>query len=386
MVGCCLVDRLYSNISFSDPKFSSYLSKESGDGGLTPGQLVFEEEFEKYVEEDFLETLKQITNGKPPNKINVGGPGIVPLIHLSQMLDKKDCECRFYGCGGKDTDGEFISSTLRQMDLSVDNYQLSGNHTPTTVVLSDPNFDNGNGERIFINSIAAAWNYSPDNLDDDFFNSQIVVFGGTALVPTIHDKLTELLKKAKLKNCITVVNTVYDFRNEKANPSKKWPLGKSDESYKNIDLLITDWEEALRLSGESTLNSAIQFFRDKGARAVIVTNGSRDLQLYATNNSLFQELNNSQMPISSAISEELKKEHIGDTTGCGDNFVGGVIASLVSQLQKKKAILDITEATVWGIVSGGYSCFYIGGTYIEKSPGEKRNLIAPFYKKYLNQI
>ena len=32
----------------------------------------------------------------------------------------------------------------------------------------------------------------PDELDDDFFNSDIVVFGGTALVPLIHDNMTTL--------------------------------------------------------------------------------------------------------------------------------------------------------------------------------------------------
>jgi sugar/nucleoside kinase (ribokinase family) len=385
MVGCCLVDRLYNNISFSDSTFSGYLSKNSGDGGLTPGQLVFKEEFEKYVEKDFSEILKQITNGKAPDKINIGGPGIVPLIHTSQMLNTENCECLFYGCGGKDADGKFISSSLEQMNLSVDHYLLSGKTTPATDVLSDPGFDNGNGERIFINSIAAAWDYSPSELNEDFFASDIVVFGGTALVPNIHDNLTGLLKKAKSNNCLTIVNTVYDFRNEKANPEKRWPLGESDASYQHIDLLITDSEEALRLSGASTLESAIQFFQKKGACAVIITNGSRNLRLNATKKSRFQELNGKEMPVSNAISEELKKGHVGDTTGCGDNFVGGVIASLVTQIQARNEILNLTEATIWGIVSGGYSCFYIGGTFMEKEPGEKRELIAPFYNKYINQ-
>ena len=105
---------------------------------------------------------------------------------------------RRLGCGGKDSDGEFIVSTLRQMNLLTDGYILSGDHTPATDVLSDPDYDNGNGERIFINSIASAWNYSPEHLDSAFFNSEILVFGGTALVPLIHDNLTELLQKAKI--------------------------------------------------------------------------------------------------------------------------------------------------------------------------------------------
>lgn len=261
MVGCCLVDRLYNNISFSYTGFVPFLSKKQGDGGLTPGHLVFKEEFEQFGQAEFSKILEKITKGREPDKINIGGPGIVPLIHLRQMQDAEDCECCFYGCGGKDEDGEFIFSTLKQMDLPLENYQLKNNVTPSTIVLSDPNFDNGNGERAFINSIGAAWDYSPEELDDAFFQSDIVVFGGTGLVPQIHDDLTNLLAKAKSSGCITMVNTVFDFRNEKANPYKKWPLGKSNESYRNIDLLMVDYAEALRLSGKNSVEKAMQFFK-----------------------------------------------------------------------------------------------------------------------------
>ncbi len=386
VAGCCLVDHLYNNISFSDPGFSPYLSKKRGDGGLTPGLLVFKEELEEFCKEDLSRILKQITKGKKPDKINIGGPGIVPLIHAHQMLKTIDAECRFYGCGGNDANGKFILSTLKQMDLPVKNYHLLGNCTPSTVVLSDPDFDHGHGERIFINSIGAAWDYTPDKLDDDFFTSDVVVFGGTALVPNIHDNLDKLLEKAKTKGCITIVNTVYDFRNEKTNPAKKWPLGKSDDSYRNIDLLITNLEEALRLSGKLSIDEAIQFFREHGTGAMAITNGSKDLRVFSNRGSLFRELNNIRIPVSDAISKELEKGCLGDTTGCGDNFAGGVIADLVSQLQNGKGTLDLTEACIWGIVSGGYACFYIGGAYFETNPGEKRKLITPYYEKYNHTI
>lgn len=384
-VGCCLVDRLYNNISFTSDTFLPYLSKERGDGGLTPGHLVFKEEFESFSGKDFLKVLKEIIQDKPHDKINIGGPCIVALIQAAQMLAGTDCEIRFYGYGGNDEDGTFLMSSLGKTPVNIDNYKLTGDITPSTIVLSDPTYDNGHGERIFINSIGVAWDYSPKELGDDFFNSDVVVFGGTALVPTIHDNLEELLEKAKSKGCMTVVNTVYDFRNEKVNPARKWPLGKSDNSYQNIDLLITDYEESLRLSGEKTLDEAMQFFADNGTGAVVITNGSKNVRLYS-NGSLFQTLNNSEMPVSAAVSEELRKGHSGDTTGCGDNFVGGVITSLVSQLQQGTELLDLTEACSWGVVSGGYTCFYMGGTYIEKNPGEKRKLIEPYYKKYKEQI
>ncbi len=384
-VGCCLVDRLYNHISFTSDSFSVFLSKAKGDGGLVPGHLVFKEEFERFAARDFNVALNEIIQDKVYDKISIGGPSIVALMHASQLLEGTDFKCRFYGCGGKDEDGAFLLTSLNKTRINIDNYKLSGTVTPSTIVLSDPDFDHGHGERVFINSIGAAWDYSTEDLNDDFYAADVVVFGGTALVPTIHDNLSGLLKKAKLMDCITVVNTVYDFRNEKANPHQKWPLGQTDESYSYIDLLITDYEEALRLSGKQTLDEAMQFFIDNKTGAVVVTNGSKNIRAYSSGK-LFCPLSDSEMPVSLAISEELKKGHWGDTTGCGDNFVGGMVASLVWQLQNSTEMLDLNIACMWGIVSGGYTCFYIGGTYLENHPGEKYNLIAPYFEQYKTQI
>ncbi len=384
-VGCCLVDRLYNNVSFTSDSFSPFLSKTKGDGGLVPGNLVFKEEFEHFAGKDFNLALNEIIQDKVPDKISIGGPSIVALIHATQMLEGTDFDCRFYGCGGNDEDSDFLLSSLNKTRVNIENYKLLGTVTPSTIVLSDPDFDYGHGERVFINSIGAAWDFSPEDLNDDFFAADMVVFGGTALVPTIHDHLSSLLEKAKSRNCITVVNTVYDFRNEKTNPKQKWPLGQTDECYSRVDLLITDFEEALRLSGKQTLEEAMNFFIENKTGAVVVTNGAKNIRVYSSGK-LFGPMSDSEMPVSSAISEELKKGHWGDTTGCGDNFVGGMIASLVLQLQNSATVLDLREACMWGIVSGGYTCFYIGGTYLEKTPGEKYNLIAPYFEHYKTQI
>ncbi len=384
-VGCSLVDRLYNNISFSADNFISFLSKEKSDGGLTPGHLVFKEEFEEFDAGDLQSNLEEIISERSPDKVNIGGPAIVSLIHAAQMTDNRDCEYHFYGGRGADAYGDFIISLLRDTPLIVDNYILADGDTPTTVVLSDPDYDQGNGERIFINSIGVAWEYSPDKLNGDFFSSDVVIFGGTALVPLIHDHMTELLEKAKSSACITIVNTVYDFRNEKADPNKKWPLGKSDESYSNIDLLMMDMEEALRLSGKSSLNEAMKFFSEKGTGAVIVTSGTENINVYSKG-TVFKALEATEMPISSAISEELKRGSSGDTTGCGDNFVGGVLFSLVSQIQEGVGKPDIFEACSWGIVSGGASCFYLGGMFEEENRGDKRDLIEPYFELYKHQI
>ncbi len=384
-VGCCLVDLLYNDIDFGGSAMRPYLSVKRGDGGLTPGQLVFREEFEKFCPEPFDLVLKKLTGGRKYDKINIGGPSIVSLINTAQLVDKEQCEVRFYGRGGNDEIGNFLLSALKKTPVVLKDFKLINNQTPSTVVLSDPGFEGGHGERMFINSIAAAWEYGPADLDDDFFGSDIVVFGGTGLMPQIHDNLTSLLKRAKSKGCITIVNTVFDFRNEKDKPTEKWPLGESEESYGYIDLLITDQEEALRLSGETDQQKAINFFLAKKVSSLMITNGSKNIITWS-DGKFFNLSGIREMPVSEKVIDERKRSQMGDTTGCGDNFVGGVIASIVNQLQKSENQPDIIEACSRGVVSGGFACFYLGGTYFEEETGEKRGKIEPYYDAYRRQI
>ena len=386
-VGCALVDRLFNHVSFYSPEFEKFLSMKSGDGGLIPGQLVFVEEFEKFTNKGIHSLIGELTDNRPHDKINIGGPSIVSLIHASQLSFDTGCDFRFYGGRGNDAEGEFIVDLLSGTPVNFEKYRVVKGDTPSTFVLSDPGYNNHGGERIFINSIGAAWNYLPEYLDEDFFASDIVVFGGTALVPQIHDNLAMLLGKARERGCITIVNTVYDFRNEKASSEKRWPMGESDQSYGLIDLLITDMEEACRLSGREDVEEAMEFFRMKGTGAVIVTSGTDQVRFYSRG-SLFDKLDYARMPVSAAVIEELKsgKRIGGDTTGCGDNFAGGVVASVISQLQESTLPLDISEAVAWGVVSGGITTFYMGGMLRENARGEKRGIFDKYYELYRKQV
>jgi sugar/nucleoside kinase (ribokinase family) len=254
--------------------------------------------------------------------------------------------------------------------------------------LSDPHYDNGHGERIFINTIGAAGELFPDDLDETFFDSDLVAFGGTALVPNIHRALGSLLRQARERKAITVVNTVYDFLSEKQNPEKPWPLGSSLQTYSNIDLLITDREEALRLSGTETVEAALAFFRSTGTGAAIITHGSKDLHYYS-NSELFGRISPATMPVSERIVNELRIDgtRAGDTTGCGDNFAGGVIASIAGQrIQDPEKPVNLQEAIALGVVSGGLACFYYGGTFYEEFPGQKARLVEPYFADYQAQL
>ena len=398
-VGCCLLDRIYDHIDFQSEAFRKYLSKRAGDGGLEPGKLTFEEELERFAGESFAtKILPLLTNGQEPQKENIGGPGIVALINAAQLAWRESEVC-FYGCRGDDGVGEDLQKKLSQTSLDLSHFRIQkGSETASTSVLSDPQYDNGHGERTFVNTIGASWHYLPEEVDESFYESDICVFGGTALVPRIHQGLTTMLKRAKQNGSITVVNTVYDFLNQKKNPEQRWPIGDGDESYRFIDLLIVDHEEALRLSGCNDIPSSIAFFREKGTGAVLVTNGAKNVSLWA-DSPLFGKIEEQTMPVSAAVGKALKQGKKGDSTGCGDNFAGGVIGSLARALSNSplkgedkspfkgdiEGLFDLREATRWGIVSGGFACFYYGGTYLEQKEGEKFSHLQELYDQYVKQ-
>jgi sugar/nucleoside kinase (ribokinase family) len=385
--GCALVDYLYQPVSFTGEIFRRYQSQRPGDGGLFPGKLVFKDDFERFSDEGYLQVRGQMTQGRPPVTLNVGGPSIVSLIHTAQMLEGFPVKVVFYGSKGRDEGASYLDEQLKRTPLQIGTYKISEQYTPFTDVLSDPDYDHGHGERVFINNIGAAWDLYPEDLDDAFFESDMVVFGGTALVPHIHKSLLELLRKAKEKGSITVVNTVYDSLNEQKNPGKAWPLGASPETYQSIDLLITDMEEALCLSGQTTIDDALSFFKKSGVGAVIVTYGAQPLY-YFSDSPLFG-VSKGMRPVSEKVCKALQEstERTGDTTGCGDNFAGGVIASVAHQrINRPHKQVDLDEAIALGTASGGYACFYYGGTFYEEYAGQKRDLIAPYYEEYLQQI
>jgi hypothetical protein len=106
--GCALVDYLYKPVNFTGDIFKRFLSVNPGDGGLSPGKLVFRDEFEKFTGEDYLKVREEITNGNSPVTLNIGGPSIVSLIHTAQMLAGMNADVYFYGSKGMDKGARWV--------------------------------------------------------------------------------------------------------------------------------------------------------------------------------------------------------------------------------------------------------------------------------------
>jgi sugar/nucleoside kinase (ribokinase family) len=396
------MDYLYPHTDFGSPQFRARLSKKDGDGGLAIGKLVFAKDFEAFTGLPYERVLAEITQEEPV--CNLGGPAAVSMVHAAQVLGKAARVC-LYGARGNDAAGDMVEEALARAGFSPRTPKSSAvekdtagpaqyvlkrynGFTPRTDVLSDPAYDNGHGERTFINLIGEAEQFGPEDLGEDFFHADIVVFGGTALTPRIHRNLTELLGRAKQKNALTVVNLVYDYQSEQSAPGKKWKLGSQDNAYPFIDVLIADRSEAWRTSFRASTAEAARWFIERGCAAVIITEGTKPLYVAAGGTGIFKALAETTLPVSQGISRELAAhpEKRGDTTGCGDNFAGGVIAGLAESLEQDPPLpgtpalgkFDLRDICIPGIIAGGYACFTLGGVFYEKYPGEKQQRLAPF--------
>ncbi len=389
VLGCSLCDYLYTNVDFNSPGFQKYKSVKQGDGGLIPGQLVFAEELEYFAGNTrFSNIAHEILGSSQPDAWNVGGPAIVAGINIAQLLENDDFQVNFYGAMGNDEIGQNILSIVEQTPINIDNYVTVKGVTPFTYVLSDPNYHNGKGERTFINNIGAAWFYTPEMINDEFYEANVILAGATALVPDLHDHLNKVLLKGLENKCFNIVSTVFDFRNEKENPGSPWPIGESDDTYRYIDLLIVDWDEAMKMTGAGNIQSAAHFLKAFGVSSFIITHGAKNFYIWSSGRSCKeQELDSFPVCKQADIDMEEHPELRGDTTGCGDNFCGGVVAGICQQLKDNPDEKpDLIEAAAWGAASGGFACFCVGGTYLEKTPGEKREKVERYYKSYLEQI
>jgi len=388
--GCSLVDNLYGHVKFDTDTYKKLVSRTPGDGGLSTGGLVFSEAFAGFADEKYSTVLANLAGSDAPDSSNIGGPGIVPILHAVQVRQSTDIRYRFAGVVGRDENGRRFQELLEKTGFTFDDYTESDLPTPSTDVLSDPDFNGGRGERTFINTIGAAGAYGPDSLPGDFFEADFLLFGGTALVPPLHDTLDNLCRRGRETGAFVMVTTVYDFRNEARFKGRPWPLV---ENYGNIDLLVVDREEALKISGEATPEAAMAWFLAKGSRAVVVTQGADDV-LLGSSHRRFLTPGCSSMPTCRYADEVvagLSKPR--DTTGCGDNFVGGLIDSAAQQMAAATSDgtgdsrpLNLEEAVVSGIAAGSVALTCLGGVYYESKPGQKYEAMQPYFEAYRREL
>ena len=385
-VGCCVLDILYPDADLSSPAFAECRSRKPGDGGLVPGGLVFADELQRFAGQTPEEIARAVSRGAPV-ATNLGGPAATAPVHAAQVLAQEGVTAHFYGYRGDDSNGDRLADLLGQTPLDCSGVKVVPGRTPSTVVLSDPAAEGG-GERSFINTIGVAARFGAGDVPEDFFRHQITFFGGTALVPSLHRDLGVVLRTARANGSLTVVGPVYDFLNEKRNPNGLWPMGNGQADYEAIDLIICDREEARRLTGCERLPESLRRFVAWGAGAAIITDGASPVHFVARGGS-FHRCPPLELPPSAEVARRASTvaETERDTTGCGDNLAGGVLASMARQLARgPEDRIDLRHAVIEGVAAGAAAWFFLGSTWIESEPGEKAAMVEEFRSAYLRQI
>ena len=137
------------------------------------------------------------------------------------------------------------------------------------------------------------------------------------------------------------------------------------------------------MTGKEDLGQALEKLIRRGAGTVIITNGEQD-GLVGSSGGLFPPTQSRAFKVHPRLGQILKTnpELFADTTGCGDNFLGGFLASLAWQKSRGEQ-LNLDQALAWATSSGGFACLYPGGLYQEPEPGEKRSQILPLVNHYL---
>lgn len=394
--GSGLADLIHGDLDFQSDRVKPYHSRSPGDGGLEMGKLIFQEDLLRFSRlrraeglatgETWEAVLADLAGtGSAAPAFNAGGPALACLTAAAQLLRPSRTPVTYYGISGDDAHAARLRHLLAQTPLDMTCFRRRPGRTPCAHVFSDPRADLGRGDRFFIHRHGDDFPSEDAFQGESFTQATINVYAGTAQVPSLHRALPALLQKGRRRGAINVVGTVFDFAAEKAEPGKPWPMGEG-EAHPFIDLLVADAEELRGLSGEADVARGVAALLARGLTSAVVTQGAGPVY-YRSIGGIFGECRG-YAPVHAGLSERARDRqgNPGDTTGAGDNFLGGLLADLIHQLQAddfypkggthvERELLAVSplrlrRAVDFGIVAGGLACLQSGGVRLETATGE----------------
>ena len=379
--GCCVMDLLY-DVPEGQDRLAPWLSRVPGDGGLVRGGAVLKSDLERRTAMSVDAWLAEVVGDVQPRR-SLGGVGVVTLIAAAQLLPAGS-SVEFHGCVSDDADGDWLLGQIARTPLGRARLCRRRGRPPTTVILNERHAGRA-PDRSFV-----AEPCMPDSLalevadlDPDFFHNDVVAFSFMPWEPKLFARLTSVVERCKRSGSLTVMGTAFDAA--RTADGRRWPLGDSDEVHRRLDVLVMDQTEALRYSGEPDQASALRFFQRSGVGAVVVTNGESPVRYWSGGSVCAPAEGEAPIPSAIVVDRDRGLLPTGDTVGCGDNFAGGVIASLALQKAAGRRI-DLLEAVRLGSLSGALASTHAGGVFFEKAPGEKRALVARYCEAYEEEL
>ena len=211
---------------------------------------------------------------------------------------------RIVGKVGSDAFGEFVLSALRADRIDVRGVRRDPKvQTSATVVTVYPS-----GERGFLHCIGANAALREKDVDWSVMKgAKHLHVAGTFVMPGIDGKPTaRILAKARRLGLTTSLDTVWD-------PKDRW-----DEAWvclPHLDYFMPSYEEARRMTGETTPDRIAARCMEKGARTVVLKMGEEGCYIRHAEGEI-------RVPA-------FVVPKVVDTTGAGDSFIGGFLTGLL---------------------------------------------------------
>ena len=266
------------------------------------------------------------TNWVETIEANIGGNAANSSISLAKL----QVPVRILGAVGPDPFGKFALDILREAGCDTARVTKASAQTATSVVLV-----NSKGDRSFQHMPGASREVflAPIPFHSDLVGKHTHyhlanVFG----VPGLRQHGGEGLRRARAAGLSTSLDTGWDAKGEWMNV-----LGSC---LPHLDLLFVNEEEARMLSGSSDLGTAADFFKERGAKNLVIKLGGQGCAVF-TESGEFR---------SAAFAVD-----VVDTTGAGDCFAGGFLAGLYYGE-------DWRGAARWGNAAGALSVRKLGST------------------------
>ena len=231
------------------------------------------------------------------------------------MISKLGLTAQLCALTGKDSSGEWIAQKLKQSHLSTETLIQKENLITTHSLI---HLDQ-NRERSFTVTGKAHREMRKDDFPMHLLHNCRAISLGSMF--TLHhleeDGLKEIFHAAKEAGCLTFSDTSTD-RHCKG-------LKKVSEFLPLIDYFMPSYDEAVLLTGFTNPDEIADCLLLSQAQCVILKLSNQGAVLYRKGQKIY-------VPAFSA--------DVVDTTGAGDNFCAGFIASLLSGLTEQQALIN----------------------------------------------
>lgn len=226
-----------------------------------------------------------------------------------------------WGLVGDDAQGAFVRQQCAARNIDTDGLFVEPRRaTATGVALIDRN-----GERSFLAPKEGSHHvYALEHVDLDLIKPGLKFLSiGSLFCSEAFDRraLVPLLRKAKSVGATTLADMVMDQRG--------YGLDELNEAWPLLDYVAPSELEGELLTGEQDPKAIASAFQKRGVKNVLLKRGAKGVLLFVKD---------------TVFEYPAYKVPVVDTTGAGDNFVGGFVHGLVHGVTPKKA-LEFAAAT-----------------------------------------